>query len=137
MLIKSTVFNGGSLHYCPPGKSVSMGKIFHLADKTAWQKAQRTGKYFGSANDAADGFMHFSTREQVRESAAKHRRGVRDLLLLEVDAVALGDALRWEAARGGQLFPHLYAPLSVADVIAVHELPLGDDGLHVFPALDA
>ena len=114
-----------------------MTKIFHMADKAAWREALAAGKYFGTANDIADGFIHFSTAGQVRESAAKHRRGVSDLVLLEVEAAALGDGLRWEPARGGQLFPHLYAALAIAAVRATYDLPLGPDGLHVFPPLHA
>jgi uncharacterized protein (DUF952 family) len=58
-------------------------------------------------------------------------------VLLVLDAAALGAALRWEPARGGQLFPHIYGTLQTASVRAVHELPLGADGRHLFPPLDA
>ena len=59
----------------------------------------------------ADGFIHFSTAEQAVETAARHFAGQDDLLLIAVDAAALGDALKYEVSRGGALFPHLYAPL--------------------------
>jgi len=112
-----------------------MTTIYHLADRAAWTAAEASGLYRGTASDAADGFMHFSTAGQVIESAAKHRKGVRNLVLLAVDAAVLGADLRWEPARDGQLFPHLYAPLPVTLVRAVHDLPLGADGHHVFPSL--
>lgn len=107
--------------------------IFHLAHATAWQAAQAGQLYAGTDADRADGFIHFSTAAQVAASAAKHRPGARDLLLVGVDPLALGDDLRWEPARGGDLFPHLYAPLPLSAVRLVVALPLGADGRHVFP----
>ena len=94
------------------------------------------GHYAGSADDARDGFLHFSTAAQLRASAAKHRAGVPDLLMVEADAVALGAALRWEPAAGGKrpgLFPHLYGALPLSAVTRAVPLPLDSDGLHVFP----
>jgi len=115
---------------------VSSGIVYHMCRRDEWAAAQAHGRYDGSSQDAADGFIHFSTAAQVRESAAKHRAGQSGLLLLAVDAGRLGDALRWEPSRGGALFPHLYGPLPIATVIAVHDLPLAADGKHVFPPLD-
>lgn len=108
--------------------------IFHMCRADEWDRAVAAGAYGGSSQDAADGFIHFSTAAQLAGSAAKHRAGQTGLLLLTVDAPVLGDALRWEPARGGQLFPHLYGALPVAAVTRVDPLPLGADGLHVFPA---
>jgi uncharacterized protein (DUF952 family) len=82
-----------------------------------------------------DGFIHFSTAAQVRETAAKHFAGTEDLMLIAVDADALGDGLKWEVSRGGDLFPHLYGELSLAAVRWVKPLPLGIDQRHVFPEL--
>jgi uncharacterized protein (DUF952 family) len=110
--------------------------IYHLAREAGWRDAQRTGTYRGTAEDRADGFLHFSTGGQVAESAARHRKGETDLILVAVESEALGDALRWEPSRGGALFPHLYGALPVASVRWTQPLPLGDDGLHRFPALD-
>ncbi len=111
--------------------------IYHMCRADEWAEAQTTGSYPGSSQDQADGFIHFSTRTQVWTSAAKHRRGQDNILLLEVDANALGDlggdALKWEASRGGALFPHLYVPLPVSAVISVTPLALDDDGVHIFP----
>jgi uncharacterized protein (DUF952 family) len=98
-----------------------------------WQAAQSSGRYHGSSNDLADGFIHFSTAAQVAASAAKHRAGQRDLVLVAVDPAALGPALRWEPARGGALFPHLYGALPLAAVAWTAPLPLGSDGRHRFP----
>lgn len=110
--------------------------IYHMCRRQEWQDAQAAGSYAGSSQDAADGFIHFSTAAQVEESAAKHRIGQSGLLLLAVDADRLGAALRWEPSRGGQLFPHLYGALPLGAVVRVADLPLGRDGRHVFPALE-
>ena len=76
--------------------------------------------------------MHFSTASQVRETAAKHFSGQTGLWLLAFRADALGGPLKWEPSRGGQLFPHLYAPMRLADVLWSKPLASGQDG-HVFP----
>ena len=107
--------------------------IYHMCRKDEWDAACRTGRYDGSSQDQADGFIHFSDGRQLRQSAAKHRAGQDGLVLITVESAVLGDALRWETSRGGALFPHLYGPLDPADVHAVCDLPLGPDGAHVFP----
>jgi uncharacterized protein (DUF952 family) len=112
-----------------------MAVIYHICKRDEWDAAQRAGRYEGSSQDKADGFIHFSGAEQVAASAARHRAGQSGLVLLAVDAATLGAALKWEPSRGGALFPHLYGALPVAAVIAVHDLPLGPDGAHVFPPL--
>lgn len=116
---------------------MTAGPIHTLVRAADWRIAEAAGHYAGSDDDRRDGFLHFSTAAQLRASAAKHRRGVADLLLVTVDAAALGEALRWEPAGGGArpgLFPHLYGTLPLAAVRAVAPLPLGTDGAHVFPA---
>jgi len=89
----------------------------------------------GAAIDLADGFIHFSTRVQVEETAARHFAGQDDLLLVAIDAGKLGAALKWEASRGGDLFPHLYGPLPLSAVLWARPLRLGDDGRHDFSGL--
>ena len=111
--------------------------IFHMCHTAEWQQALQSGSYAGSSQDRADGFIHFSTSAQIAESAARHRAGQIDLRLLAVKAADLGDSLKWEAARGGQLFPHLYGELPVAAVSWTADLPLGPDGRHVFPDLES
>ena len=113
-----------------------MTVIYHMADEADWRAAQDSGAYEGTAADKADGFIHFSTAGTVKESAAKHRAGVKGLLLISVEADLLGDRLKWEPARGGTLFPHLYGPLDPALVKDAVDLPLGPDNLHVFPELE-
>lgn len=110
--------------------------IYHMCRKDEWEAAQASGSYFGSSQDVADGFIHLSNGDQIVGSAAKHRAGQKDLVLLEIQPDVLGDALKWEPSRGGALFPHLYGPLPFDAVERVHDLPLGPDGIHQFPRLD-
>ena len=110
--------------------------IYKICPEVLWRAAENAGRFDGAPVDLADGFIHFSTAAQVEETAAKHFAGQANLLLVSVDAARLGASLRYEPSRGGALFPHLYAPLELAAVLRVDELPLGPDGRHVFPALD-
>ncbi|HVI29789.1 DUF952 domain-containing protein [Hansschlegelia sp.] len=107
--------------------------IYKIAPSSLWGEAERAGRFTGAPVDHADGYIHFSTAEQARETAAKHFAGQPDLLLVAVDPEALGPALKWEPSRGGALFPHLYGELPLSAVIWTKPLPLGADGLHVFP----
>ena len=108
--------------------------IYHMCRREEWRAAEADGVYRGSTQDAADGFIHFSTAAQLAASAAKHRAGQRDLVLIAIDAAMLGHSLRWEPARDGALFPHLYGAVPIKAVQWVEALPLGADGQHVFPA---
>ena len=110
--------------------------IYKICDSTLWREAERTGVFTGAPVDHADGFIHFSPGGQVAETAAPHFSGKGDLLLVAVDAAALGARLRYEPSRGGQLFPHLYGSLPLSAVRWVKPLPLGADGKHVFPELE-
>lgn len=111
--------------------------IYKICAAPAWREAERERRFRGAAIDARDGFVHFSTAAQVVETAGKHFAGAADLVLVAVDARRLGAALRWEPARGGALFPHLYDALPLDAVLWVKPLPLGADGRHVFPELAA
>jgi uncharacterized protein (DUF952 family) len=110
--------------------------IYKICGQAAWREAQSDGAFAGSEADARDGFIHFSTAAQVAETAAKHFANETDLLLVAVDADALGPSLKWEPSRGGALFPHLYAPLPLAAVRWTRPLPRAADGCHVVPELE-
>jgi uncharacterized protein (DUF952 family) len=112
-----------------------MSLIYKICARTLWQEAEAAGQFEGAPVDRVDGYIHLSTAAQVRETAARHFAGQSDLVLIAVEGEALGSSLRYEPARGGELFPHLFGPLPVAAVRAVHSLPLGADGRHVFPDL--
>lgn len=109
--------------------------IYKILPRLLWEQAMKTGAFAGSPVDAADGFIHFSTAAQVRETAAKHFSGVPDLLLVAVEADALGRAIRWEPSRGGALFPHLYGSLPAALALWVKPLPLDAAGTPIVPDL--
>jgi uncharacterized protein (DUF952 family) len=109
--------------------------IYKICRAAEWDAAVRAGAYRGSPADLRDGFIHFSTAEQVAETAARHFAAQHDLVLIAVDASVLGAALTWEPSRGGALFPHLYADLPVSAAQWVKPLPLDGTGRHIFPAL--
>jgi len=93
--------------------------------------------YGGSADDRRDGFIHFSTATQLPETARKHFFGQAGLLLIAIDADALGHALKWELSRGDELFPHLYGELDPGTATAVYDLRIRADGSHDLPELIA
>jgi uncharacterized protein (DUF952 family) len=93
-----------------------------------WELAVQSGVYAGSSQDRADGFIHFSTAEQLPESARRHRMGQAGLVLLAVDPLILGEALRWEPSRRGALFPHLHGTLPLSAVRSVCDMPLDAEG---------
>ncbi|MEQ8601701.1 MAG: DUF952 domain-containing protein [Marivibrio sp.] len=113
---------------------MAVGPIYHLAKAEGWTRAIASGRYDGLPADRADGFLHFSTADQIKESARRHRAGEPDLMLLTVDPESLpAGALKWEESRGGKLFPHVYAAVPVEAVVSVDPLPLDEDGAHSFP----
>jgi uncharacterized protein (DUF952 family) len=109
--------------------------IYKICERSSWRLAEQAGTYRGSAADARDGFIHFSTAVQLARTLAKHFAGQRELLLVAVDADALGEALKWEPSHGGDLFPHLYAALPLTAVRWTK--PVADEafGQHVLPEL--
>ena len=112
-----------------------MTLIYKICPEPLWREAERAGAFAGARVDRRDGFIHFSTAAQLGETAARHFAGQNDLLVVAVDAEALGAELRYEPSRGGDLFPHLYGPLPLSAVRWVKPLPLGADGRHVLPPL--
>jgi uncharacterized protein (DUF952 family) len=109
--------------------------IYKIATHEQWEAATAAGVFHGAPVDLADGYIHFSTAEHVRETAAKHFAGQIDLVLVAVDAAALGYKLIYEVSRGDALFPHLYAPLNLEHVVWVKALPIDASGIHQFPDL--
>jgi len=109
--------------------------IYKICEQASWRAALSAGAYPGSDVDARDGFIHFSTAGQLAETAAKHFARQTDLMLIAVDADALGAALKWEPSRGGDLFPHLYATLPVTAVRWAKALSDEVDGQRKLPEL--
>jgi uncharacterized protein (DUF952 family) len=114
-----------------------MTTIYKICEAALWAQAERDGAFAGSAVDFADGYIHFSTAAQVAATAARHFAGLAGLVVVAVEAEKLGAALKWERARDGALFPHLYGKLPLAAVRWAKPLRLDDDGRHVFPPLEA
>jgi uncharacterized protein (DUF952 family) len=109
--------------------------VYKILPESMWRAAEAAGRFEGAPVDLEDGFIHFSTAAQLRETAARHFAGQAGLLLVAVDAGRLGAALKWERSRGGALFPHLYSPLDPAVALWARPLPLASDGSHEFPDL--
>jgi uncharacterized protein (DUF952 family) len=106
--------------------------IYKIEEHATWIGAQAADIYHGSALDLADGFIHLSAADQVRETAAKWFTGRTGLVLAHIKVDSLGDNLKWEASRGGALFPHLYGPLYMSALHDVEDLPVDENGLHMF-----
>lgn len=105
-------------------------KILTAAELTA---LERDGSFAGSPDDQRDGFIHLSTADQLSGTLARHFSGQDELRIVAVDLAGLGAALKWETSRGGEQFPHLYAPLTLETVIAYGPLKRGDDGTVKLP----
>ena len=96
-----------------------MTPIIKLLRAGEWAQFQADGVFAGSADDLRDGYIHISTPEQAPGTLAKWFAGDVGVVALTLDADALGEALKWEESRGGQLFPHLYRPLRLDEVLDV------------------
>lgn len=105
---------------------------YKLVDRAEWTAALAAGAYAGSAVDLADGYIHMSTAAQLAETARRHYAGKTDLVLVEVALAPLGEALKWEASRGGDLFPHLFAPLPASVDAPQRGLSVDADGVMQF-----
>ena len=107
--------------------------VYKVMTATVAEAFRTTGSFAGAEIDIADGYIHLSTATQAAATLAKHFTGRDGLVLVTVDPAALPEPLRWEPARGGDLFPHLYAPLPWSAVRSVDPLPLDADGVHQLP----
>ena len=106
--------------------------IYKVCDSVLWEDAKQAGKFIGAEIDLQDGFIHFSTAGQLRDTLARHFVSRDGLVLLKIEISQLD--IIWETARNGDLFPHLYDHLPVTSVVAEHRLDLSTDGYHILPA---
>ena len=111
--------------------------IYKILTVQQWRQAGAEGVFRGAPIDLADGYIHFSTAEQVQETADQHFAGMHDLVLAAIDAERLGERLVYEISRGGARFPHLYDVLSLAFVKWAKPMPLGRNGRHDLPDMGA
>ncbi|MBL8905579.1 MAG: DUF952 domain-containing protein [Rhizobiales bacterium] len=109
-----------------------MALIYKICPADAWREAEEKGTFAGSAIDRRDGFIHLSAAHQLRETARRHFAGQEGLVLVAFESEDFGADLKWEASRGGDLFPHVYGVLPAASARWAMPLILGDSG-HVFP----
>lgn len=110
--------------------------MFKLLDRAEWDAFETSGVFTGSEVDVQDGFIHFSYAHQVVETAARYFRNRLDLVIFACDRSKFGPALKDEASRGGDLFPHLYAPLRLDQVEFMRTVPLGPDGAPLIDLTD-
>jgi uncharacterized protein (DUF952 family) len=106
--------------------------IFKIVSKQVWDQASAEGVFRGAAIDLTDGYIHLSDAKQVEETAQRHFAKQHDLLLVAFDAAIFADSLKWEASRGGALFPHVYGTLKPAEALWVKALPWNGTS-HDFP----
>ena len=112
-----------------------MTEIYKILPQNTWLEAQKKGVYQGSKDDQRDGFIHFSTKEQLQGTLEKHFKDQKNLLLVAFNEKDLGEKLIWEPSRGGALFPHLYAPLPTGYVLWEKPIEMANDGSHIIPKL--
>jgi len=105
-----------------------MSRLYKIVDASAWDAATRTGAFVGAEIDLKDGYIHLSTAAQAAETARRHFAGREGLVLVAVEAHALGEALKWEPSRGGDLFPHLYSALNPELAVEARPLALNAEG---------
>ncbi|WP_424929551.1 DUF952 domain-containing protein [Amaricoccus tamworthensis] len=103
-------------------------RIYKVFRAREWAELEQDGSTPGAPVDRQDGYVHFSTARQLDETLRKHFSNETELFLLTVDAEALGNDIRWEPSRGGDLFPHLYRELRLSDILSAEELATGPDG---------
>ena len=106
--------------------------IYKIIDKSEWALAKNKGVYQGSKKDLEDGYIHFSEEVQIKGTLAKFFKGKENLLLLKIDTDKL-EHLLWEQASDGNMFPHLYAPLKIENVIDEFEIKKDDQDNFILP----
>ena len=106
--------------------------IYKICSINNWKAAQQIGVFKGFGIDLIDGFIHFSSKGQVKGTARLHFKGERELLLLKIETKNL--KIKWEKSRKNQLFPHLYDELPLSEIISFFELKLDENNNHLFPS---
>ena len=106
---------------------------YKVMSSTELEQMRRDGLFRGSPADVADGYIHLSCASQLAATLDKHFNGVNGLVLAAVDLSRLGDAVRWEPSRGGELFPHIHGVLTMDAVVSVVPLERTPDGAVKLP----
>ncbi len=108
-----------------------MNKVFKICEKDEWENVKNSEFFEGSEVDQSDGFIHFSTSEQIRGTLEKYFKSKSQLYLLEVNSDNLN--IVWEKSRNKELFPHLYEPLTLGAVERVYRIFMDHEGNHIIP----
>ena len=108
--------------------------IYKICTKSDWLEIKKKDQYKGSKKDLEDGYIHFSGEDQVKGTLKKFYQNQKDLIILKVDTLKL-DHLVWEQASDGTMFPHLYSPLDISNVVDEFDITLDNEGNHVLPAI--
>ena len=108
-----------------------MSKVFKVCEEIEWERVKNNEFYEGSKSDQSDGFIHFSTSEQLKETLEKHFKSKSPLYLLKVKTDDL--EMVWERSRKKQLSPHLYKPLPLRMVNQVYKIFTDTEGRHIIP----
>ncbi|WP_409433053.1 DUF952 domain-containing protein [Litorimonas sp. RW-G-Af-16] len=109
--------------------------IYKVLRMDEWMSLREVGEFYGSDDDRRDGYIHLSTRKQLAGTLEKYYTQGDMIILAEVDATDaefLSD-LKWEVARDGSEFPHLYSELSIGDVLRFWELTPDAQGRYELP----
>ena len=106
--------------------------IYKICSIKNWKTAKQIGVFKGFGIDLIDGYIHFSSKDQVKETAKLHFKGERNILLLTIETKNL--KIKWEKSRNNQLFPHLYDELPLSEIVSVFEMKLDENNNHLFPS---
>ena len=109
--------------------TVTPTRVFKIVAATLWADAHSQGVFAGSPDDLRDGYIHLSAAAQVLGTLKKYFTGQSNLLLVAFACSELAPHLKWEASRGGDLFPHYYGPLPVKAALWAKPLQLGAVGV--------
>jgi uncharacterized protein (DUF952 family) len=104
-------------------------RAFKILSISGWEIFQRDGVMTPEGVDISDGYVHLSTADQCGQTLSLWFRGRTDIVVLEIDLTRFGADLKWEASRGGALFPHLYSVLPIEAVVRVLPVRLTDAGV--------
>ena len=107
--------------------------VYKICTNEEWEEAKKKGKYEGSKKDKEDGFIHFSDKEQLKETFKKFFFKHKNLTLLKIDALKLKNLI-YEQVSDGNMFPHLYEPFEISTVIAEYKIDLRENGSHNIPS---
>ncbi len=107
--------------------------IYKICNEKEWTKALEKGIYEGSEHDIRDGFIHLSTKSQLEGTLSKHFSNQENLLLIAIEEEKISSNLKYEPARNGELFPHIYGKLETHSVLWVKEIKKQSDGCHLLP----